>query len=114
LAAGKARARSIAKGFCDERATLPAAKITSQVATFIYLRFLGGGRGAGRKREDIELYSITPKALWIQIRWESRCSLPKNRRPKGILYWQQRQMYFVVTNLQDGWPWRTSQICCPA
>ena len=40
LAAGQARAGIIAKGFCDERATLPAAKITSQVAAFIYLRLL--------------------------------------------------------------------------
>jgi len=43
LAAGQARVRSIAKGFCDERATRPAAKRTSQVAAIIYLRLLGPG-----------------------------------------------------------------------
>jgi hypothetical protein len=35
LAAGKARARSIAKGFCDKQATPPAAKKASQFVTVI-------------------------------------------------------------------------------
>ena len=48
LAAGHARARSIAKGFCDEQATPPAAKRTSQVATFIYLRLLMSKNQHGR------------------------------------------------------------------
>jgi hypothetical protein len=48
LVAGHARARSIAKGFCDEQATPPAAKRTSQVATFIYLRLLMSKNQHGR------------------------------------------------------------------
>ena len=47
LAAGGALARRISAAIGDERAALPAAKRTSQVATFFYFRLRSGTAPVG-------------------------------------------------------------------